>query len=526
MVYSPRTVITTPPTVASVTYGETVASAPIGTDGVAEAVDSTDTVETQWEDISSKGSWSWKNPDTVISSLTGVQKAVLVFTPLPEYAVDWGDPDAGGFVAAEIEVVIDVEPATPTLSLEGSAEAIRFGQALSFSDLNLAGYEFEGAASVGHGTLLGTLSWKDADVVPGGTGSENSLDDQGARMSAKDDGVFWAKATFSPDATYGGAYQSVDVLVPVAVHASLQTAEALDDSVEVADVAETTLGLSAENYRADDILAFEAALGAAREAVVSGDYAESEVLRLSAELEAAIVALVHDHPVLTHSAPSGIKTHGIGVTVSFKGHFSSVNGVTVGGVALSMVAAPPLGYELWQGSVFAGTLSKGSAVVTLTPEYVDEFANGSHKIELSFVDDHASGQGIATLAIERPARTVTDGGDDDGGAAAGGGGSGAGAGGAAVGAAGAAGATAAGGLAAVDSASDSAGTGTGTQEALDSDTGEADVDETSDSGPQRLAAGGEDGASALLLAGIAVAALVLAAAIVAIFLARRRRNAD
>jgi hypothetical protein len=407
-VYSPRTVITKVPELDSVVYGSRLSSATIGDDGVAKAIEFSDTAEAEWEDISAKGSWSWKTPDSLITSLEGHQSAVLVFTPEPEYAVDWDNPEDGYYVEAELEVELVVDKALPaTLSL-GSAPDIHFGEALSASDLALSGYSFAGVSSMGHSQLEGSFNWDDASIIPGAPGYENSTDELANSYSAKDDGIYVATANFSASAPYDAVYEDLSLPVLVNVRASTQTANDLAQQTAEALSLAPVFVLAAENYRAGDVATYTAALEDAQAAVVSGNRPEGESAFLLAELQSALSLLTHDHPLLTHSAPEPISVKGVGVSVSFKGHFGSVSKVVINGLEAQMLPTLPDRYELWLGSanaVFAGTLTRGSAVVTLASEYVDSLANADYSLEVYFSDDFAEGKASTGFSVKRPIET-------------------------------------------------------------------------------------------------------------------------
>jgi hypothetical protein len=440
-VYSPKTIIEAAPEVGTVVWGQTLGDVAIigtGTVMASRAEGGEGGGDGEPEDISDAGRWSWKNPETPVVTLGSTQQATLVFTP--EVEVDWSDDEPTGYLSAEVPVTLTVIPAVPTLSLEGVLPPLPFGKPLSELDLSLAGYEFAGTASLGDAVLFGTLAFDEPDLVPGAVGFET--DEEG--NSARDDGVFVVHATFVPAAMYAGGYASVPVVIRVRVVASVETSDELAEVVgEGGEGGGSQLAgkLSAENYTADDFALYEDAFEAAREALNASDepgllvVTEAEAARLLAELKDALNALVHDHPIISNSAAGAPITHkGVALRVEIKGDFASVSHVLLNG--REFVLAPtgdPDVITLVMDGVVAGTLTRGSAVVTLDAGFVDGLPNDSHRVEVRFADPHAQGVGGDDFVVERAVEASGSGGGAEAGSG-GGVGSGGGAGGGGAGA--------------------------------------------------------------------------------------------
>jgi hypothetical protein len=403
-VHTVRTEVLSAPAIQTAAYGDALSK--VGIDTAAAAVQALPASGGQAADISAQGTWAWKSPSALLTSTTGTQQAVLVFTPASQ--VDWANIVAGGYAAAEVAVTVPVGPAAPRITSVGTLPVIRFGTALDGASAGLAtsGYAFSGVAAFGHGELAGTLVFDDGSVVPGSAGHEASADATGTSHSVAADGVYFAAATFVPDASNPGIYAPLSLCVEVGVSAS---AEAVADLASAASEAGTVvlpvLALAEENYEPSAVARFNAALDAVKAATAASAplLTQARAQELLAELQAAEAALVHVHTVLENSAASGPLTEkGTGVTVRVRGSFSSVTSVRLDSKELGMTPASATSQRLSLDGKAAGTLSAGSAVVALAPAFVDGLADGTHTIELSFADELASGSAQASFVIARP----------------------------------------------------------------------------------------------------------------------------
>jgi hypothetical protein len=409
-VFSPKTVIEAVPSVDPVVWGTQIGDIALSGTGQVLAVSAEGG---QPQDISSQGSWSWKDPSLYVTSLSDTQTAVLVFSP--ENIVDWSVAQPSGFVVAEITVDLSVIDATPAVVSTGEALPLSFGQPLSASDLAATDYEFSGVSAFGDDHLSGILSWDDPDLIPGSSGFEK--DEQG--NSAKDDGVFFASARFVPDENPARRYNTVALLIPVRVQASDQVIEGLTERVSQASQTLSEDASAAENYEPAAFDAYVAALVAARAALdeVPGSgsggsgsggsggaalLSEGEAEQLLAALQDATAALAHDHPVLENSATLPITDTGQAVEVKIKGDFNSISRVVFNGRDLTLESTDsPDALTLLLDNAPIGLLSRGSAVVTLHNTFTDTLPNGDHRIEVYFTDAHASGSGAASFSVVR-----------------------------------------------------------------------------------------------------------------------------
>ncbi|MDR2587637.1 MAG: Ig-like domain repeat protein [Coriobacteriales bacterium] len=545
-VYSPRSEIVEEPAIGTVPYGGKVGDALIGEGGQVLAVAANDIDPDDYEDITAFGSWGWKNPELLITSKTGTQTAVLVFTPDPEYLVNLSTPPYDDrYLPAEKTVAITVEPVAPVpLGLVSDVPPLMLGQTLLESDVAAASYTFGGVAGLGEGVLTGTLAWADGSIEPGAAGYE--ADGLGGAVS--ESGLFVTRAIFTPDAAlYGDAYASVPVDVTLVVAAREETQEALETVYEqMRDEVLLPVVAARANYRAEDVAAFEDALAAVNALLAEGTGSELAFGRAFDDLTVAKAALEHYHPILQHSALRPIaQTGAVGVTVEVGGVFESVASVSFNGVELDMTVGAggsagagagvrTLSLPASAGGVTVGTLSKGSAIVTLLPAFVDSLDNGKHVISVVFEDDYARGEQQAEFTIARP----EEGGDGGGAGGAGGGGAGGGAGGGGAGG----GAGGGGGGADADADKDKEKTGPNTDADKDDDkdedasgadegdkpsTGGDKVGGTTDTGKgDSVPASGGSNALLILLALAGVAILLIGGTAFLLALSKRRPHPD
>ncbi|MDR1028438.1 MAG: hypothetical protein LBL63_03355, partial [Clostridiales Family XIII bacterium] len=538
-VYSPKTEIRTEPALGAGRYGGKVGDVPFTGKGLVTA---TSADGGPAEDITAKGAWSWKNPDLALTSTTGAQTAVAVFTPGPGYLADFGDNPPHGYVAAEKELTIDIAPATPTVDASGAeAPLISFGDALlaAGDDPGGLGHAFAGTAAFGHTALAGTLAWEAEDpsaVVPGAAGYETSADEGGNTYNVKEDGVFCAPAVFTPSDSYGSAYAPLRFFVKISVGAAAESKAVLSEVVsEGGRAVLPPVSAAKENYAPGALDRYAAALEAAKAAAGPDapllTQAGSE--RLFAGLEAAAAALVHDHPLLSNSAEGGVKRTGEGADIRIKGDYGSADRLTLNGKDFVLAARSGDGPRAasFDGKA-AGSISKGSLEIKLAPAFMDTLPNGSYRIVAHFRDGYAEGSGAATFVIDRPA-AETPGDPGDGGTAGPGGGGTAGA----TGAGGGSGSgNAAPGNAAAGSSGPAAATpgGNAADNAADNAAGDAGASANGNGGSGDNGGGpepgagtgaeGETGGANIALWIALVSALVILALVVVLI--RRRRSRE
>jgi hypothetical protein len=116
----------------------------------------------------------------------------------------------------------------------------------------------------------------------------------------------------------------------------------------------------------------------------------------------ALALLEHDHPVLEHSANyQPITDTSAGLAIKIKGEFTTISSVQIDGDTVILTRTSANSHDIIHGAVPAGTLTKGSAIVTLSPDYLNTLTNGTHTVTVNFSDPHATGFGRSTFEINR-----------------------------------------------------------------------------------------------------------------------------
>jgi hypothetical protein len=325
-----------------------------------------------------------------------------VFTP--NVLLDWGSIQPGRYVAAEVVVAVPVSPAALTVATEGTTSAIAFGDALGSSAI--AGYSFGGVSAFGHNDVTGSLEWETPFATPGAVGFETD----GLGNDPRHDRVFVARAIFTPDASYGGAYLPYPLDIPVTVNASADAKAALAEEMERAELMIPHITIASENYREEDVRRLLSVVDATR--ALGSEPSQYETEQATASIEEVIGALVHDHPTMKHSAPNGVKEFGKSVEIGFKGRFETVTGVSLGGEKLTLGAAKDGKATLSKGGTVVGHVEKGSAVVFLNAAFADTVPNGTHKLDVRFEDNYGSGTGTDSFTVDRQKKDDDSGGDD------------------------------------------------------------------------------------------------------------------
>jgi uncharacterized protein YjdB len=405
-----KVVIVIAPMIRDITYGHTA----LGHEGI----DDSDAVVILQEsgqgdaDLSGQGNWSWYDGSVRATSKTGSQVATVVFTP---------DDSILNPVYARVSfTVVKANPlvSEPAIMAGDTLLSVKSGDPLpgipqtDETDDKWLGYDFSGIVSLDGSNLGGIFDWVSTVV--------GAADDEG---NASADGYYLAKATFTPDAKYGSAYEAVSVYVPVYIGAGDDAVGALKEAAygqggtaenPAAGSALATLNVvktpaAYENYDAADVAALEKALGDITKALAEDKITPNNASSLLQEVEAALSSLEHDHRLIEEkSALADITGTGKGAVAAFKGVFGGVHHVTISAsgkqdITLGLTGtANPNVKELRLANKKVGTLTKGSAVVAFDATYLDTFENGSYLITAVFSHDgYKSGQGRAILKISR-----------------------------------------------------------------------------------------------------------------------------
>jgi hypothetical protein len=368
--------------------------------------------------------WSWDEVDTTLVGAVGTQAHPATYTP--------DDPDNYESVSG-ISVDIEVGKAAPVKDGAAPAAAaltLRYGEALSAAagaaaeTIDTAGYAFVGVAADGTPALAGTVAWKTPTQTVTGTAAEA--------------GAFVAKAVFTPSGAAAANYAALEFDVTVTVLAAQSAKTGLDDAIMAHAPVETWIanenessgshaGLHADDYPAGALAAFEAAAAAAKAVAQDANATQGEVQAAQQNLEKAAAALVPDHTrmqTLVGGQPAdGTPTLAQPVTedlaFEIKGHFPHVSTVTIQGATHgteTVLWAAPAG----SGGDFtaktlqdpslgaaAGTLSSGSAIVTLPQDYLQKLAPGEHTVTVAFADRLVSAAADGTAVAEAARHKVT-----------------------------------------------------------------------------------------------------------------------
>jgi hypothetical protein len=354
------------------------------------------------------------------------------------------EDDAGGSVA------VAIAQAEPQVATVGTVATVKYDDPLSSVSPPATGYTFEG---VGSETVTGVLSWD-------GGGAAVATGDLAA------DGTFAADVVFTPTGASAANYVSITFAVTVPVVAS-DAARALLDSEVVDDASPEALifaedeatgqhaGMSEEDYPAGALAAFANAYALAQAVAAKADSAsgatQHEVTAAQAALAAAEAALVPDHPVeevklggaiwnLAAGSPVWVAgaagasgttgTTGTvgGFSLRVKGHLPHVATVTITGETAG--ATHPGGAELWSAASAgagafdagyetrtyalhdaalgktAGTLTHGSAVVSLADAYLAALAPGKYRLTVVFSDAFVEAAGAGSALEEASRQSV------------------------------------------------------------------------------------------------------------------------
>jgi hypothetical protein len=149
--------------------------------------------------------------------------------------------------------------------------------------------------------------------------------------------------------------------------------------------------LSHENYPDGVVDALKAEIAGANDILANPLITQREAEDAIRSLQTALDALVHDHPVKAHSHPKGVNTSGTSVCISIKGHFYDVLAVNLGNKIYTLgpvknTGGVPTRSILNADGSKAGTITKGSAVVTFNARTIDALPNGTHKLDVTFRD--------------------------------------------------------------------------------------------------------------------------------------------
>ncbi|MDR1357730.1 MAG: hypothetical protein LBJ48_00005, partial [Coriobacteriales bacterium] len=311
-------------------------------------------------------------------------------------------------------VHLTITQATPRLSTVNPpvAAGLPFGKPLASSALSGDVLGVDGTP------LIGTLAWEAeeaATLIPGSVGHETSVGADGKTYRARQDGVYYAPAVFTPaQDIYGGVYAPITLLVKVPIYASEDTRTTLEKEVQAAAGSiRPKLRKAEENYDASSLARFYRALEAVERALAadtSQASSQDTTEALLSELAAAEAGLRHDHSVLTNSADTGVSETGRSVTLRIKGELTTVTGILLNEThfALGVPDAQSGERALTFEGRRCGTVRAGSVIIELSSDFVDSLDNGSFAVAVDFDDGYQKGSGSVSFTVSRKAPLQND----------------------------------------------------------------------------------------------------------------------
>ncbi|MDR3304692.1 MAG: Ig-like domain-containing protein, partial [Clostridiales Family XIII bacterium] len=316
------------------------------------------------------------------------------------------------------------------------------------------GYNAEQASQTIRVDDPGTLTFGDTGVTlsvtesdPHGTGavtwsapanSAFTLDEDTGALTIIGTGRAVVTAMKAADDYYTAASDTLELTVKADKKGFAAVIRAANDDTATPDfdlAAETEPPYYEDNYAAgawEDLIETYAKAAA----VFDDESAAQEEAVVAAEaLSAALAALgEQDHPVIGYDGialaePSknfeaSIGEFGRRIQIEFKGHVGTVAGLRINGAEYriagrsdfvhSDTAAGFAAYDVFDAEgVRVGTITEGSAIVTLDSAFADRLANGAHNLEILFADPQNTGSGAIAIKVYRTGNnTGNDGGND------------------------------------------------------------------------------------------------------------------
>ncbi|MDR1778528.1 MAG: YDG domain-containing protein [Clostridiales Family XIII bacterium] len=388
-------------------------------------------------DITGKGTFGWQDYHTVLNA-GDTQDAVVVFAP-----------DAGYLLTdeelAEPDFVFD--PGAPKYAKDQTTVTVSIGKAnaaVLTAPAAVDGLVYDGAA---HALLTAGTA----------TGGELVYRVSGSAVWSADVPEATASGTYEVFYMVAGDAHHNDVAETGPLAVLLDKAPAAKElDTELAAAAAVVDGIYAsveaerlheDDYPAGALAQYEAAYSAAAAAVSGGDLTQAAAAAALAELQVAESVLVQDHPVL-QTALDGQPVSGAvtwtaiaegDLSVEIKGHMPHVARVELAGpgdagtvrVLWELADAASMNSNekaLFDGLSYAGSLTEGSAVVTLDAAYLASLDNGEYTLTVTFTDPvvaaalggsaeeeavRAAAAQTAVFAVERTSDGFEDGDDGD-----------------------------------------------------------------------------------------------------------------
>jgi hypothetical protein len=173
------------------------------------------------------------------------------------------------------------------------------------------------------------------------------------------------------------------------------------------------IDLHQENYTQAALDELFAKLDAANEIIEDDNVLQSQVDDALSDLQTAFDNMYHDHPVIkaAHEVDGDKNDHltafGLESVIEIKGDIRDVSQLTINASDYPLVKTGPETYNIIEGGETIGTITEGSAVLTLSTTFADRLANGTHTVQLFFTDQIGTGSGTAKIVVERAGQPKT-----------------------------------------------------------------------------------------------------------------------
>jgi hypothetical protein len=216
-------------------------------------------------------------------------------------------------------------------------------------------------------------------------------------------------ATFTPTDTVNyNVMPGIPISIDVTALSDKSLLQQLYDNImtEFGVDAANRADIHEENYANEVITAFRNAEAAAKAILDNPLSVQSVVDNARAALRSAYDKLIHDHPILEHSHPTGVTTTGQTVTIRVKGYIGDVTGLEFGGTVYVLTTGSGV-YEQTisnAGGTTIGAITSGSAIITLNAAFVDTLSNGTYEVILTFTDKKGTGHSIDSAVANSEVR--------------------------------------------------------------------------------------------------------------------------
>jgi len=205
------------------------------------------------------------------------------------------------------------------------------------------------------------------------------------------------------------------VILPVVPSRLGELPQAAADAQDAQDVLLSDGGAHLENYPDGVSEALADAIAEAHAAISDPAVTQRRVEDAFAALGKAKAALAQDHPTIrvdTGTPDADGNTPSADFIVEIKGVFEDVTGVWLDGEQLGLDRSPLTktgAIGLIKDGEEIGTLTAGSAVVTLGRQITYKWGTSTHNVRVTFKDPLGTGEGAADIPVRRVYQVPYDG---------------------------------------------------------------------------------------------------------------------